>query len=104
MRFTGIIQGKIKRLPTWNLIANASTLKNGLHVTIAIALTPEALFNQPKRGRKWLLLSCLFPIADKCSALKYDEISTHDQNLPDLSKRASYPILPHEDENERLYF
>src|SRR5436190_12754673 len=102
MWFTGIIKGEIERLPTWNLIANASALKNGLHMTIAIAFTPEAFFNQPKWRRKWLLLSHLFPIDDKCPALKYDEISTHGHNLPDLSKQASYPILPHEDEDERV--
>src|SRR5437660_10256327 len=94
MGLTGIIKGKIEWLPTWNLIANALALKNGLHMTIAIALTPEALLYQSK-WRWQVLLSRLFPIDDKRSALKYDEIFTHGHKISDPSKRVSYlPILP----------
>jgi hypothetical protein len=51
MWFTRIIKGKIKLLPTRDLIANTSALKNGLYVAITITFTPEALFDQPKRRR-----------------------------------------------------
>jgi hypothetical protein len=76
MWFAGIIKGKIERLPTWDLIANILALKNGLHITIAIALAAEALLYKSK-WRRQVLLSCLFPINDKCSTLKYDKTFTH---------------------------
>src|SRR5437899_1186933 len=90
MWFAGIIKGKVERFPTGNLIANASALKNRLHVTIAIPFTTEAFFDQPKWKRQGVLLSGLFSINNKCSALKYNENSTHSHNISDPSKRTCH--------------